>query len=177
MQAVVYFNGTFALNSNRRTLKWPGVERRNDPEAEWNQTLVSELLPSCYDYLISKVQQVPLSSDAYSAWPDVNNLKLSHWSGLLSPLFALLFSRPCIRCIEGSLLLDCIRIDEATYLPEGQKIPRMVVDTVTKCGLNLAELPEKVWSYLRMMNQATSISILNPKLTSLINLQQNLQCY
>ena len=54
----VHVNGTFALNSNRRTLKWPGVERRNDPEAEWNQILVSQLLPLCYDYLISKVQQV-----------------------------------------------------------------------------------------------------------------------
>ena len=58
----VNVNGTFALNSNRRTLKWPGVERRNDLEAEWNQILVSELLPSCYDYLISKVQQVQPAS-------------------------------------------------------------------------------------------------------------------
>ena len=89
MQAVVHVNGTFALNSNRRTLKWPGVERRNDPEAEWNQTLVSELLPSCYDYLISKVQQVPQSSDVYSAWPDVNNVLIGVASCLHSLLYCL----------------------------------------------------------------------------------------
>ena len=171
----VHVNGTFALNSNRRTLKWPGVEQRNDPEAEWNQTLVSELLPSCYDYLISKVQQVSQSSDVYCAWPDVKKVQHSHWSGLLSPLFDLLFSQPCIRCTEGSDN-NWIRIDEATYLPESHEIPRVVLDTVTECGLKLAELPEKVWSDLRMMIQATSISILNPKLTR-ANLRQNLQSY
>ena len=154
----VHVNGTFALNSNRRTLKWPGVEQRNDPEAEWNQTLVSELLPSCYDYLISKVQQVPQSSGAYSAWPDVNKVQYSHWSGLLSPLFDLVFSRPCIRCTEGSHLLNSwIRINEATFLPEYEQISRVVITTVTSCGLRLAEIPGSVWSALRMMGQGTSI--------------------
>ena len=154
----VHVNGTFALNSNRRTLKWPGVERRNDPEAEWNQTLVSELLPSCYDYLISKLQQVSQSSDVYSAWPDVNKVQYSHWSGLLSPLFALVFSRACIRCTEISHLLNSwIRINEATFLPECEQISRVVITTVTSCGLRLAKIPGNVWSALRMMGQGTSI--------------------
>ena len=154
----VHVNGTFALNSNRRTLKWPGVERRNDPEAEWNQILVSELLPSCYDYLISKVQQVSQSSDVYSAWPDVNKVQYSYWSGLLSPLFALVFSRACIRCTEISHLLNSwIRINEATFLPECEQISRVVITTVTSCGLRLAKIPGSVWSALRMMGQGTSI--------------------
>ena len=165
----VHVNGTFALNSNRRTLKWPGVEQRNDPEAEWNQTLVSELLPSCYDYLISKVQQVPQSSDVYCAWPDVNEVQYSHWSGLLSPLFALLFSRPCISCT-----INWIRINEATFLPEGQQISGIVLTTVTRCGLKLAEVPGKVWRALRRLRQVTNILL--PTLTR-ANLRQNLQSY
>ena len=153
----VHVNGTFALNSNRRTLKWPGVERRNDPEAEWNQTLVSELLPSCYDYLISKVQQVPQSSDAYSAWPDVNNVKLSHWSGLLSPLFALVFSRPCIKLNKGSN--NWSEINEATFLPENQQISEVVITTVRRCNLNLAKIPGKGWRAFEMMKQTNSVLI------------------
>ena len=151
----VHVNGTFALNSNRRTLKWPGVERRNDPEAEWNQTLVSELLPSCYDYLISKVQKVPQSSDVYSAWPDVNNVKLSNWSGLLSPLFALVFSRPCIKLNKGSN--NWSEINEATFLPEDQQISEVVITTVTRCNLNLAKIPGKVWRAFKMMKQNNSV--------------------
>ena len=154
----VHVNGTFALNSNRRTLKWPGVEQRNDPEAEWNQILVSQLLPLCYDYLISKVQQVSQSSDVYSAWPDVNKVQYSHWSGLLSPLFALVFIRACIRCTEISHLLNSwIRINEATFLPECEQISRVVITTVTSCGLRLAKIPGNVWSALRVMGHGTSI--------------------
>ena len=161
----VNVNGTFALNSNRRTLKWPGVERRNDLEAEWNQILVSELLPSCYDYLISKVQQVSQSSDVYSAWPDVDKVQYSHWSGLLSPLFDLVFSRPCIRCTDGSHSLDnWIRINEATFLPEDKQISRVVITTVTRCGLKLIEVPGNVWTALRMKGQVQGTSILFPTL-------------
>ena len=32
----IHINGTFSLNDDRRSLKWPGVERRNDPMTNWN---------------------------------------------------------------------------------------------------------------------------------------------
>ena len=41
----VHVNGTFGLNDDRRNLKWPGVERRNDSTADWNKLLVSRSYP------------------------------------------------------------------------------------------------------------------------------------
>ena len=48
----VHVNGTFGLNDDRRTIKWPGGERRNDPTAHWNQILVKDCLPTCYSLLL-----------------------------------------------------------------------------------------------------------------------------
>ena len=48
----VHVNGTFGLNDDRRTIKWPIGERRNDAASQWNEMLIKECLPSCYNHLL-----------------------------------------------------------------------------------------------------------------------------
>ena len=44
----IHINGTFSLNDDRQSLKWPVVERKNDLIANRNHLLVNEVVPSCY---------------------------------------------------------------------------------------------------------------------------------
>ena len=95
----VHVNGTFGLTDDRRSLKWPGVERRNDPTADWNKLLVREVIPSCYvDLLLEAKNHLSMhdSSVFYKAWPDVNRLRGSHWEDILTSLFQTLLSNSVI---------------------------------------------------------------------------------
>ena len=91
-------NGTFALNDNRRSLKWPAAERKHDPEAEWNKLLIEHCLPSCYVRLLLKFIEMNTdkgtSDEVYRAWPNANKVcslgeddPQNDWSGFLKPFF------------------------------------------------------------------------------------------
>ena len=43
----VHVNGTFGVNDDRRTLKWKSTERQNDSVSQWNEMIISKILPSC----------------------------------------------------------------------------------------------------------------------------------
>lgn len=48
----VHVNGTFSLDDNRRSLKWPGEESRNSLDSQWNKLLVDRVVPPCYALLL-----------------------------------------------------------------------------------------------------------------------------
>ena len=94
----VHVNGTFGLNDDRRSIKWPARERRHDPVAHWNEMLVADCLPSCYNLLLrTAVEYHHVSPQLfYHAWPVADVLGHSHWSLLLHPLFSALFQWECL---------------------------------------------------------------------------------
>ena len=58
----VHVNGTFGINDDRRSLKWPGVERKNDPMADWNTSLLKNVIPSCYIDLLLEATSIQVMS-------------------------------------------------------------------------------------------------------------------
>ena len=48
----VHVNGSFAVSKDRRSLKWPTVERQTDPGALWNELLTKFCLSECYKQLL-----------------------------------------------------------------------------------------------------------------------------
>ncbi|XP_011402966.1 PREDICTED: sacsin-like [Amphimedon queenslandica] len=87
----VHVNGTFAISSNRRSLKWEAQERKGDEEGTWNKYLVEKCLPSCYFKLVSELMELLIdSSTVYSCWPDIKRVTGTPWSGILDPYYKLL---------------------------------------------------------------------------------------
>ena len=150
----VHVNGTFGLNDDRRSLKWPGVERRNDPMADWNKMLVTEVIPSCFVNLLLEYKRfVSGKADFYKSWPNVGSLKYNtQWASLMSPVFSSILSQGVIWC-ESPVGMEWVTPGTAMYIPRSGSLPGVVKNTLTTCGVKLAQVPGNVWdacSYARV---------------------------
>ena len=138
----VHVNGTFGLNDDRRSLKWPGVERRNDPSSDWNALLVNHVIPACYTDLLLQAKLDLGSSNFYNAWPSVEPLS-SKWESLLALVFGALLQEPVI---WSEAMQEWVLPSQAVYIPAAGRPPLVVENTLTKCGVRLAEVPSHVRS-------------------------------
>ena len=155
----VHVNGTFGLNDDRRSLKWPGVERKNDPTAFWNELLVQKVIPSCYSDLLLQAKSDLASGNFYKAWPNVSQLG-SQWESLLTPVFTALLAKPVIWCEH---LQEWATPDRAVCIPETGKCGLVVERALTKCGVKLAHIPSHVRSACTHIG--TRLTEVSPKLT------------
>ena len=75
----VHVHGSFGINSDRHSLKWPGPDQTSEP-AKWNKLLVKELLPRVYVSAIKcainmQINGQEISIDCiYHAWPDLDHV-------------------------------------------------------------------------------------------------------
>ena len=134
----VHVNGTFGLNNDRRSLKWPEVERRNDLMADWNKMLVTEVLPSCYVCLLLQSKGFLSPKNFYSIWPSVKSLKGSQWGPLLSLVLKSIHNKAVILS-KGS---EWVIPSKAVLV--GKNIVPVVDHVLTRCGVKLAEVPVSV---------------------------------
>lgn len=100
----VHVNGFWALEHNRKYLKWPTLrqsrEENLDPRLMWNHCMLSEALPKCYAELLlaaieraqsSQPQESPLNKQViYRAFPSISRIDRK-WDLILLPLYAELF--------------------------------------------------------------------------------------
>ena len=142
----VHVNGTFGLNDDRRSLKWPGVERRNDPMADWNKMLVTEVIPSCYVNLLLEYKRfVSGKADFYTSWPNVSNLKYNtQWVSLMSPVFSSILSQGVIWC-ETPVGMEWVTPGTAVYIPRSGSLPGVIKNALSTCGVKLAQVPANMW--------------------------------
>ena len=138
----VHVNGTFGLNDDRRSLKWPGPERRNDTMANWNAMLVKDVLPSCYVKLLLEARDHLTSVKFYKAWPRVQNLKHTNWESVLTPVFTSMLKN---KVIWSSNYHQWVNLTTATYKPRSEELIVVVESVLTACKVVLAEVPAHVW--------------------------------
>ena len=136
----IHVNGTFGLNDNRRSIKWPSKERKHDSTADWNMTIVQSLLPHCYALLIKNAikEGVP-SHYVYASWPQCDKLKRTPWSGLMQPLFDILFQS---EVLWSTISPDAnegkwVSLKEATIT--SSDISAIVYKVLSDCGLHLVD--------------------------------------
>jgi sacsin len=143
----VHVNGTFGLNDDRRTIKWPGGERQNDPTARWNQMLVSECLPSCYNMLLkAAVQEHRISAKLlYHAWPNVRSLGQTPWSLVTGHFFQLIFQWECLWAQKYN---RWVRVHQAVTVSDSDTIAEVVWRALTACGIQLCGVPDHVLEVL-----------------------------
>ena len=161
----VHVNGTFGLNDDRRTIKWPARERINDETAQWNQTLVTECLPSCYNLLLRTAIKGDLISPEhfYSAWPDLDSLKYSHWSLLLNPLFSTLLQWNCLWAQNCG---KWVSINQAVVVPECEQVPVVVKRVLTKLKVLLCDVPTHVYEIIKSRVCKVSPSLVCNKISN-----------
>ena len=161
----VHVNGTFGLNDDRRSMKWPGLERRNDPTANWNKLLVSQLLPPCYVKLLIKAKDIILPAKFYEAWPEVTVIKGTHWENVLCPLFSDLLTHPVFWSERTEALRqtgEWVGYANAVLTPPKEKLPSVLHRALSDSGLKLVTVPQKVWDGLALARKA--VTEVSPKL-------------
>ena len=140
----VHINGTFGLTDDRRSLKWPGIERRNDPTAEWNMLLVKEVLPPCYSALLLSAKEHLTVQNFYTVWPDSRRVS-DNWKHIISPFLNLFLSNSVIKCeYHGRWVLP----GQAVYVPISG-VSETVLNTLVSCNVQLAKVPELVFRVLK----------------------------
>ena len=151
----VHVNGTFGINDDRRNLKWPGVERKNDPMADWNQMLVRHVIPPCYINLLLEAK-LHLQKNFYRAWPDVECLRHTQWEAVLSLVFSALWEKDVILSESG-----WVSPSAAVYAPKsGRQIAQVVKTALTNCNVKMAEVPASVWNAFSYTRK--SVTEINP---------------
>ena len=140
----VHINGTFGLTDNRRSLKWPGDDRKNDPTANWNAMLVKDVVPSCYVALLLASKGSFNSKDFYKVWPNVKSLAGSNWEPLLEAIFRDLLSHDVIFSEPYEQLGEWVNHKRAIFFPRGAALPAVVQCVLTNCGVKLAQVPQEV---------------------------------
>ena len=135
----VHVNGTFAISSNRRSLKWEAQERKGDEEGTWNKLLVEKCLPSCYFKLVSELMELLVDpSTVYSCWPDIKRVNGTPWSGILDPFYQLLVSNS--KAVHTSSVSGgrWISVRDAVFIAD--EVPVAVNDAMIKCNVNLVKI-------------------------------------
>ena len=137
----VHINGSFAVSSNRRSLKWEAQERKDDEESTWNKLLVNKCLPSCYVELVSQLIQLCPSdyTAVYSCWPDIDKVKGTPWDDMLGPFYKeLLYSNKVLYTpVFGG---QWIRISESIFVDEDAIVPQPVKQCILRCQVKLVEV-------------------------------------
>ena len=158
----VHVNATFSLNDERRELKWAGIERTNDNSAKWNNLVIKHLLPHCYASLLlicAKSNYLSVEN-FYGAWPDIMQVRHTHWEDILTPLFKYIFSESAeVFWSHG----HWINRNKALFTPRDAELPSVVTEVLSACGEQLVTIPAKVWDALTFMH--ISVVTTNPTRT------------
>ena len=147
----VHINGTFAVSSNRRSLKWEAQERKDDEESTWNKLLVKKCLPSCYAQLISLLIKLYPSNcfAVYQCWPDIDCVKGTSWLDFLEPFYKHLLhsSQVVYTPIAGG---QWISISESLFVVENKVVSQPVKQCVLNCHVKLVEVDRNQWMALKL---------------------------
>ena len=145
----IHVNGTFAVSSNRRSLKWEAQERQDDLEATWNKLLVQYCVPHCYAQLIQELVKVPSLSHkiVYNCWPSLSDVRGTPWEEILNPLFSSILQSKNIvyTAVNGG---EWIAITGAMFVLESEKVPRSVIEAILMCGVKVVELSQDLWNII-----------------------------
>ncbi|XP_069164244.1 sacsin-like isoform X2 [Procambarus clarkii] len=120
----IQVNGFFALDQNRRHVKWKTQESSNEPDVLWNEELVSKVVVEAYYTLLSKILQelATRSCDMdtwYSFLPNCHSSK-GRWKELSIKLWGRLKSCPILYSeVKGCMMrpADVVTDDSLTSWP------------------------------------------------------------
>ena len=155
----VHVNATFGLTNNRRSLKWPGADRKNDPTADWNKAIIKNILPKCYVTLLCKAKQFLSSSDQfYKVWPNEKLVK-NTWRELLIPFYKMIFEHPIVWS-KGNK--EWINVTRGYFIKD--ELAEVIQQSLASCGIQVVDIfPKNVVAGLRLAGVSKSINEITPR--------------
>nr|XP_002734859.1 PREDICTED: sacsin-like [Saccoglossus kowalevskii] len=153
----LHVHAYFGLADNRRSLKWPAIDQKHDAMAEWNELIVTHLLPEAYStFILHAISISELSPySIYQAWPNKDCVK-PHWNKFLHPFVAntihkdVLFTKArrgqwisLTKAIFGNIRDDTPNVTQAviSYLESCDKDvvvpPEHVFENIRQCDINI----------------------------------------
>lgn len=171
----VHVNGYFAMSQNRRHLKWASADQENfhmhrDKAIEWNECLVTELIPIAYSRLINELiaesQNSGNSAKAvaavYRCIPDISMVG-TKWEKCLKVVYRDLLQTNCVFVEKHRKWTKPNQPIYTTF--DQQNVARSTKDSVIKvldCYKNIENttLPEHLWRFLK---QLTALKDISPK--------------
>ncbi|XP_063069594.1 sacsin [Engraulis encrasicolus] len=76
----VHINACFGLTDNRRQIKWQDEDQKNDEAAQWNEILMTDVLPLSYLKMILDAIQccrnsILSATSVYNMWPNIIHMQ------------------------------------------------------------------------------------------------------
>ena len=159
----VHVNGFFALTQDRREVKWSNDDGKQD---QWNQCLISEVIPDAYTILIEELNQLCKTRNNctdmiqlyYRSLPDSQKVA-AHWKHLVEPLYKKLFQMTAFFSeVNGGTWLTWQNVILTEYSADTEPDVRA---TVTKTYLDyqqsVVQLPNHIVNRIR-----TCVPCVNP---------------
>ena len=84
----VQINASFGLTDNRRHIKWQDEDQKNDEAAQWNELLMTDVLPHTYlKMILDSIQccrtSILPATSVYRLWPDIVQMEHKEkWHGI-----------------------------------------------------------------------------------------------
>ena len=158
----IHVNGTFAVSSNRRALKWEAQERQDDQEGTWNKLLVQYCVPHCYAQLIQVLVRMPSLPHkiVYNCWPSLQLVENTPWEGILKTLFETILLNDRIVYTEANNG-QWISLAEAMFVPKAGSLSPAVKKVLLVCRVKVVELSTDQWNTIEHYYKR-SVSIIGP---------------
>eukprot|EP00057_Strongylocentrotus_purpuratus_P011817 XP_011666291.1 PREDICTED: sacsin-like [Strongylocentrotus purpuratus] len=145
----VHIHGFFGVNSDRRSIKWPGADRvQGDIDAKWNFLLVTKLLPDSYMSMLNfaiNEQKLP-PDEIYRAWPDPGQVR-PQWKLLLKPIYHLLSKYTVIYTKKGNEMGSWVKIQDAVFnflTDVDENTERIILTVLKAANVPVAEVPQHI---------------------------------
>ncbi|XP_069186858.1 sacsin [Procambarus clarkii] len=179
----IQVNGFFALDQNRRHVKWETQESSNEPDVLWNEELVCKVVVEAYFTLLGKVVEElgspPRPSHLttwYSLLPDIES-STGRWRKLATHLWSRLKSLPilfseaegCMMRPEEVLTYECL-----TSCPP--HVYTTVKDFLIEQKLPLASVPRTILTSLDSVESSPASvtpQVLRNNLRTLKSIREN----
>ena len=151
----IHVNGFFALEQNRKYLKWPSADQSahhvTDKKLMWNRSLLTEVVPKAYVQLI--LRAIELSEERgnsqemveaiYKALPDMDQVDRK-WEIVLAPFYTeLLQHRVFFTPANGG---NWIKVNDAIFNTLGDKdeAKNIVLKSMLGANRNVVSVPPHV---------------------------------
>ena len=169
----VHVNGYFAMSQNRRHLKWASADQENfhmhrDKAIEWNECLVTEIIPVAYGRLINELIAVSQSSAnsaeavaaVYRCFPDMSKVG-TKWEKCVKMVYRDLLQTNCIFVEKHRAWIKPNQPMYTTF--DQQNVARSTKDSVIRVldcykNVNNTTIPEHLWRFLKKLTALKDIS-------------------
>ena len=145
----VHVNGFFALEQNRRHLKWPtpdqeeGGKELTDESLKWNKFLVEKVVPQAYaDLLLKSKTELPLDA-FYGAWPDPTKAD-PKWQKMLAALYKKLLSHATFYTTADGGRWITIHVAIFNTLDKDCEAREIVEEALKAANENIVSVPRHV---------------------------------